>query len=266
MNLSEAFKTNRETWNKKVAVHAASDFYDLENFKKGVSSLNSFELLALGDIKGKSILHLQCHFGQDTLSLQRMGAKCTGVDISDEAIKLAKNLNKELQLDAEFVCCNVLDTSKNISEKFDIVFTSYGTISWLPDLKPWANMVSERLKPKGIFYIVDFHPIAWMYDYSVSPPELKYGYRQKEAIYEEYEGTYANSASKMISKEYGWNHGLGEVITALSEAGLYVEYLNEYNTSPYDIFPGLKINDDGLYEIEAGLFPLIYEIKATKIN
>lgn len=266
MNLSEAFKTNRETWNKKVAVHAASDFYDLENFKKGVSSLNSIEIQALGDIKGKSILHLQCHFGQDTLSLQRMGAKCTGVDISDEAIKLAKNLNKELQLDAEFVCCNVLDTSNYISEKFDIVFTSYGTISWLPDLKPWANIVSERLKTKGIFYIVDFHPIAWMYDYAVSPPELKYSYRQKEAIYEEYEGTYADSASKMISKEYGWNHGLGEVITALSEAGLYVEYLNEYNTSPYDIFPGLKRNKDGLYEIEAGLFPLIYELKATKIN
>lgn len=266
MDLSKAFKTNRETWNKKVAIHAASDFYDLENFKKGKSSLTSFEIRALDDVKGKSILHLQCHFGQDTLSFQRMGAKCTGVDISDEAIKLAKNLNTELLLDANFVCCNVLDTSRYISEKFDIVFTSYGTIGWLPDLKPWAKMISERLKPKGVFYMVEFHPIAWMYDYTVSPPELKYGYQQKEAIYEEYEGTYADNASKMISKEYGWNHGLGEVITALSEAGLSLEYLKEHNTSPYDIFPGLKINQEGLYEMESGLFPLIYEIKATKIN
>jgi SAM-dependent methyltransferase len=266
MDHSEAFNTNRETWNKKVAIHAASDFYGLENFRKGSSSLNTFEIKALGDVKGKSILHLQCHFGQDTLSLQRMGAKCTGVDISDEAIELAKNLNIELRLDADFVCCNVLDTSQYISEKFDIVFTSYGTIGWLPDLKPWAKMISERLKPNGIFYIVEFHPVAWMYDYKVSPPKLKYGYQQKEAIYEEYEGTYADRNSKMLIKEYSWNHGLGEVVTALSEAGLSLSYLNEYDTSPYDIFPGLKINKDGLYEMEAGLFPLIYEIKATKIN
>ena len=210
MNLDKAFNTNRETWNKKVGVHAISDFYDLDGFKKGTSSLNSFELQALSEVSGKSLLHLQCHFGQDTLSWQRMGARCTGVDISDEGINLAKKLNKELKLEADFVCCNVLDTSNFISETFDIVFTSYGTIGWLPDLGPWAQMISERLKPGGIFYIVDFHPIAWMFDYTVSPPNLKYGYQQKDVIYEEYEGTYADGNSKITSKEYAWNHGLGE--------------------------------------------------------
>ena len=264
MDLEKAFTTNRETWNKKVAIHAASDFYDLESFKKGKSSLTPFETLALGDVKGKDILHLQCHFGQDTLSFQRMGARCTGVDISDEAVELARNLNKELELDAKFVCCNVLDTSQFISEKFDIVFTSYGTITWLPDLKPWAKMISERLKTGGVFYIVEFHPIAWMYDYTVTPPKLKYGYQQKEVIYEEYEGTYADGDSKMISKEYAWNHGLGEVITALCEAGLDIAYLKEHETSPYDIFPGLIKNKDDLFELEGGLYPLIFEIKAIK--
>lgn len=264
MDLNKAFDTNRETWNKKVAIHAASDFYDLESFKKGASSLNSFELKALGDVKGKSLLHLQCHFGQDTLSWQRMGAKCTGIDISDEAVGLAEQLNSELGLDANFVCCNVLDTSKHVSEKFDIVFTSYGTIGWLPDLRPWAKMISERLKPGGKFYIVDFHPIAWMYDYTVSPPKLKYGYQQKEVIYEEYEGTYGDKDSKMISKEYGWNHSLGEVITSLSEAGLQIEYLREHDASPYDIFPGLVKNEEGLFEMTNKLYPLLFEVKAIK--
>lgn len=264
MNHSEKFEINRNTWNTKVNIHAESDFYDLDNFKKGKSSLNKFELEALGDISGKSLLHLQCHFGQDTLSFSRMGAKCSGVDISDEGIKLAKQLNSELMLNANFVCCNVLDTSKYIREKFDIVFTSYGTIGWLPDLKPWAKMISERLKPGGFFYIVEFHPICWMFDYTVSPPEMKYGYQQKEAIYEEYEGTYAKKDSKMVSKEYGWNHSLGEVITSLSEAGLHIEYLKEYDSSPYDIFPGLLINGKGMFELPNKIYPLIFEVKAIK--
>lgn len=264
MDHSEKFGVNRKTWNAKVEVHEKSAFYDLTNFKKGKSSLNSYELDALEDISGKSLLHLQCHFGQDTLSLSRNGAKCTGVDISDEGIKLAKRLNAELKLDANFICCNVLDTSDYISEKFDIVFTSYGTIGWLPDLKPWAKMISERLKPGGFFYIVEFHPIAWMFDYTVLPAVMKYGYQQKEAIYEEYEGTYANPNSKISSKEYGWNHSLGEVVTSLSEAGLYIEYLKEHDASPYDIFPGLVKNEGGMFELPDKMYPLIFEIKASK--
>ncbi len=153
------FEVNKATWNEKVNVHSKSEMYDLEAFKKGKSSLMQYEVKALGDVKGKSLLHLQCHFGQDTLSWSRLGAKCVGVDISNEGVKLAQQLNEELNLDAEFVCCNVLDTSNYVKDEFDIVFTSYGTIGWLPDLKPWANMIAERLKIGGTFYIADFHPI-----------------------------------------------------------------------------------------------------------
>ena len=227
--LNKYFEVNKATWNEKVKVHAKSDMYDLEAFKKGKSSLMHYELDALGDLKGKSLLHLQCHFGQDTLSWSRLGAKCVGVDLSNEGIKLAQKLNEELNLDAEFVCCNVLDTSKYVKEKFDIVFTSYGAIGWLPDLKPWAQMIVERLKKGGTFYIVEFHPIVWMFDYTEGKPIMKYGYMQDEVIYEEYEGTYANQSSKMMSKEYGWNHGLGEVITVLTEAGLHIDYLKEHD-------------------------------------
>lgn len=263
MDYSKEYEVNKNTWNKKVAVHAASEFYDLENFKKGGTSLNIYEINALKNVSGRSLLHLQCHFGQDTLSFSRLGAKCTGVDISDEGIKLAKELASELQLDAQFICCNVLDTSRYIKEQFDIVFTSYGSIGWLPQLKPWAQMISQRLKPGGTFYIVEFHPIAWMFDYSKSSPALEYGYHQKKAIYEEYQGTYANPDSKIMSKEYGWNHGLGELITSLSEAGLKVEYLKEYDASPYNVFPGLVLKD-GMYELSEKLYPLIFELKAFK--
>jgi len=265
MDIKKAFETNRETWNKKVAIHAASDFYDLEGFKSGASSLNDYECKALGDVNGKSLLHLQCHFGQDTLSWSRMGANCTGIDLSEEGINLAKKLSKELELEAKFICCNVLDVSKNISEKYDIIFTSYGTIGWLPDLTPWAEMISERLKPNGIFYIVEFHPIAWMFDYTSDPPKLEYGYMQKEAIYEEYEGTYANSNSDMISKEYGWNHSLSEVINSLINAGLKIELFKEHNASPYNIFPNLVKNKEGMFEIPNKRYPLIFEVKARKL-
>ena len=259
------FEVNKATWNKKVKVHSESEMYNLKAFKKGKSSLMKYETMALGDVKGKSLLHLQCHFGQDTLSWSRLGAKCVGVDLSNEGIKLAQQLNKELNLDAEFICCNVLDTSDYVKDTFDIVFTSYGTIGWLPDLKPWAIMIAERLKKGGTFYIAEFHHLVWMFDYTSGKPVMKYGYMQDEVIYEEYEGTYANQSSKMISKEYGWNHGLGEVVTALTEAGLHIDYLKEHDESPYNVLPDLIQAKSGNYVTKDKLYPLIFEIKARKL-
>ncbi|WP_397361972.1 class I SAM-dependent methyltransferase [Olleya sp. R77988] len=262
---SEYFEANKATWNDKVKVHSKSDMYDLEAFKKGKSSLMQYEIAALKEVKGKSLLHLQCHFGQDTISWSRLGAKCVGVDLSDEGIKLAQQLNEELKLDAEFVCCNVLDTSDYIKDEFDIVFTSYGVIGWLPDLKPWGKMIAERLKKGGVFYMAEFHPIVWMFDYLENKPVMKYGYMQDEVIYEEYEGTYANQESKMVTKEYGWNHGLSEVINALIEAGLQIEYLNEYDESPYNVLPELVETKSGNFVTKDKLYPLIFEIKATRL-
>ena len=259
------FMTNKDTWNKKVAVHAKSEMYNVDTFKHGKSSLMPYELEALGNVKGKSLLHLQCHFGQDTLTWSRMGAKCLGVDLSDAGIKLAQNLNDELKLDAEFVCCNVLDTSEFVKDEFDIVFTSYGVIGWLPDLKPWGKMIAERLKKGGTFFMAEFHPIVWMFDYIEDKPIMKYGYMQDAVIYEEYEGTYANNNSKMISKEYGWNHGLSEVINALTDAGLHIEYLNEFDESPYDVLPNLLKTKSGMFVTKDKLYPLIFTLKATKV-
>ncbi len=259
------FEVNKATWNQKVKAHAQSEMYDMRAFKAGRSSLMPYELKALDNVEGKSLLHLQCHFGQDTLSWSRMGAECVGVDLSDEGIALAKQLNDELQLNARFVCCNVLETSKHIQETFDIVYTSYGVIGWLPDLKPWGKMIAERLNTGGVFYMVEFHPILWMFDYNnSSQPEMKYHYNQDAVIYEEYKGTYADTSSEMVSKEYGWNHGLSDVINALIEADLKIDYFNEHDESPYDVFPELIKCDSGMYKQKNQLFPMIFEIKATK--
>ena len=267
MNNNELyFQENKTSWNKKVGVHAKSDMYNIEAFKKGKTSLNSYELKALGNVKGKSLLHLQCHFGQDTLSFSRLGAKCVGVDISDKGIALAKDLNEELHLDAKFVACNVYDTSKYITEQFDIVYTSYGVIGWLPDLKPWASMIAERLKKGGTFYMVEFHPIVWMFDYLQTPPVIRYAYNRKEVIYEEYQGTYADENANIICKDYCWNHGLGDVVSALANAGLVIEFLNEHNQSPYDVLPNLEKTESGFFEDKKALYPLIFELKAQKVK
>jgi len=262
------FEVNKETWNKKVEIHSKSEFYNVDEFLKGKSSLNNFEIKELGDVKGKSILHLQCHFGQDTLSLARLGAECTGIDLSNEGIKKAKDLNKQLGLNVNFIESNLYDVPKNVDGAFDIVFSSYGVIGWLPDLKTWAEIIASKLKKGGFFYLIEFHPIVWMFTYLESPPKLVYPYQYKEVIYEEYKGTYTNNDADIISKEYGWNHGLGEVITSLTDAGLHIEFLHEFEKSPYNSFPEMNKTDDGMYVLKENqrMFPLLYSLKATKIK
>jgi len=135
--LPDYIAVNKQTWNQKTAVHLKADFYDVPGFLAGKSSLHSIELDLLGDLNHKKVLHLQCHFGQDSLSLARLGAEVTGVDFSDKAIEQAQSFAQKLQLDATFVCCDLYDAPHHINEKFDVVFTSYGTIGWLPDLDQW---------------------------------------------------------------------------------------------------------------------------------
>lgn len=138
---------NKQSWNNRVDAHLKSEFYDVTGFLNGNSSLNSIELELLGDVKGKSILHLQCHFGQDSISLARLGAKVTSVDLSDKAIENGKTLAKQTSADVNFICCDVYDLPHHLTEQFDMVFTSYGTIGWLPDLDKWASLISRYLKP-----------------------------------------------------------------------------------------------------------------------
>jgi len=161
MSESEWFALNRASWNARTPVHLRSRFYDLEAFKAGQTSLKPIELEQVGDVRGKSLLHLQCHFGQDTLSWARLGARVTGLDLSDVAIAEARALASGLGIRARFVEGNVYDAPALLGgERFDVVFTSYGVVGWLPRLEPWARAIAASLAPGGTFHGVEFHPAA----------------------------------------------------------------------------------------------------------
>ena len=176
MNNKNYYQNNQNAWNQKTAIHQKSDFYNLPAFKNGKSSLMKTELEELGDVKGKSILHLQCHFGMDSLSWARRGAQVTGVDFSTEAIALARSLNDELGLDARFIRSNIYDLPNVLEGEFDIVFTSYGVLCWLGDLPAWAALVSRYLKSGGTFYMVEFHPAAMMFEFESGKMGIEYSY------------------------------------------------------------------------------------------
>ena len=258
------FEANKELWNKRTTVHKDSSFYDVPSFMQGKNSLTPIELNELGDVSGKKILHLQCHFGMDSLSLARMGAEVTGVDLSDEAIAEARHLNEQLGLNARFICCNVYDLPKHLVEKFDIVFNTYGVVGWLPDLESWAQMISRYLKPGGYFYLAEFHPVIWMFDDDFT--HIKYYYQNRELIETDSTGTYTDRDAPIAAKEYSWNHSLSEVINSLIAAGLELEFLNEYSYSPYPCFNKVVQGADGNWRIR-GLedkIPMVYSVKAVK--
>lgn len=266
MDYNHFFETNKDAWNKRTAIHKDSAFYNLEAWKtEGGNSLNAIELSELGSVEGLSLLHLQCHFGQDTLSLARMGAQVTGCDLSDKAITTARELATEVGIhNAQFVCCNVYDLPEHLNGQFDRVFTSYGTIGWLPDLKRWAEVVAHFLKPGGTFYMADFHPVLWMMDDDMT--RLQYAYHNAEVIETVHTGTYADRNSELEYKEYGWNHSISEILNSLLAQGLQLNFFNEYSYSPYDCFANTVKGEDGFYRIKGleNIIPMVYSLQMTK--
>ncbi len=255
---------NKKLWNDRLESHVESDFYDMESFLQGKLSLKDEELNLLGEIQGKSVLHLQCHFGQDSISLSRMGAEVTGIDLSDKAIEYAKRLAEECGQKTEFIQSDVYSLPEKLNKKFDVVFTSYGTIGWLPDLDKWAGIVSHFLKDGGEFVFVEFHPVVWMYDDNFK--SVSYSYFNKEAIVEEYEGSYADKDSGVNSKSVGWNHSLGEVMSALLGNGIEIVHFDEKDFSPYDCFSETVKEGRDMYRIKhlSGKIPMMYSIKGIR--
>ena len=257
-------KVNKKSWNNKVESHIKSTFYNVEEFLNGASSLNNIELNLLGDVQGKSILHLQCHFGQDSISLERMGAKVTGVDLSDKAIENARDLAKKAQVKTAFICCDVYDLPNHLNKQFDVVFTTYGTIGWLPDLNKWAQVVSTFLKPNGQFVFVEFHPVVWMFDNNFE--YIKYNYFNTETIIETETGSYADKDSRTKHKSITWNHSISDVINGLIKNGLTIQSFDEFDYSPYDCFNKTVKVESKKFRIEHldNKIPMVYAIKAIK--
>ena len=264
MDHASAFEANRQLWNARVPHHLTSRMYDMPAFLSGKCSLTEIELILLDDVKGKRILHLQCHFGQDTLSLARMGAEVTGLDISDAALAEAKRLTDQLGLKADWVLSNVVDHVPALDAGFDIVFTSFGTIGWLPDLKPWAANIQRYLRPGGRLVFVEFHPALWMFDNDFT--HVQYAYFNREAIIEDEQGTYADRDAAINLRSYGWNHDLGEVLTALLNEGLMLERFTELDGSPHDCFARTVRGEDGLFRIQGmeGKIPMVYGLRMRK--
>lgn len=262
--MNQFIEANRHAWDIRLEAHKNSDFYDVEGWKNGKTSLTDIELHELGDVSGKKLLHLQCHFGQDTLSWARLGAKVTGCDFSTESIAYARQLAHEAGLKARFVCCNVYDLPQHLKGKYDIVFTSFGVIGWLPDLEPWAAVIAHFLKKGGVFYLAEFHPVVWMLDDKME--FIKYAYHNDGVIESEMTGTYADRYADLKYKEYGWNHSLGEVLNALLRHGLQLEFFNEYPYSPFDCFDKTVRGADGNYRIRGleGKIPMVYSLRAVK--
>ncbi|MCO6148809.1 bifunctional 2-polyprenyl-6-hydroxyphenol methylase/3-demethylubiquinol 3-O-methyltransferase UbiG [Flavobacterium sp. NRK1] len=255
---------NKKAWNDKTDVHINSEFYNIPAFLEGKSSLNSIELDLLGDVKGKKILHLQCHFGQDTISLSRMGAEVTGVDFSEKAIKTARELTEKTGANARFICSDIYSLQDNLHEEFDIVFTSYGTIGWLPDLEKWAHIISHFLKQEGVFIFAEFHPVVWMFDNDFN--KIAYNYFKSDAIIETELGTYADPASVTEYEMITWNHSLSEVLNNLINAGLQINSFKEYDYSPYNCFRNTEALETYKYRIAhlGNNIPMVYSVKATK--
>ncbi len=254
---------NRKSWNNRIDTHLKSEFYDLDGFLKGKTSLNDIELNLLGDVKGKSILHLQCHFGQDSISLSRLGAEVTGVDLSDQAIESARKIAGETNSKVNFICCDIYDLSNHLNQQFDIVFTSYGTITWLPDLDRWAEVIAKFLKPTGRFIFVEFHPVLWMFDDNFE--KITYSYFNSGQIVETETGTYADMTADISQECVMWNHGLGEVINSLIKNGLHLTSLNEFDYSPYNCVNNTIEIEPKKYRIAHldNKIPMIFSLVAT---
>ncbi len=264
--MDERLRVNRRNWNERTPVHAVSDFYDVEGFKSGRITLTEIERREVGDVFGKSLLHLQCHFGLDTMSWARLGAKTTGVDFSDVAIERARSLNDEFGLAARFICSNVYELPQVVDEEFDIVFTSYGVLAWLPDIERWARVIDNHLRPGGMFYIADHHPFMAILEPSDSGDVLPAnGYFHEERVFEGNQPSYAGS-QPIASPAYEWQHSLGEVVTALTGAGLRIEFLHEFPFCDYRAFPIMEQGDDGWWRFPKNncSIPQIFSIKATK--
>jgi SAM-dependent methyltransferase len=256
---------NRQLWDQWSSIHIDSEFYNLPSFLQGASTLNELEMDELGKVDGLSVLHLQCHLGMDSISLARMGAEVTGVDFSEVAIKKARELAKQMEISVNFILSDIYNLKEWINKKFDMVFTSYGVIPWLPDLNEWAALISWCLKPGGTFYMAEFHPVFWMFDDQFK--QIRYPYDSSGSPLQfSNVSSYAAPEIPLMNQEFNWQHGVGSVINSLIKSGLRIEFLNEHYYSPYPVFPDAVVLERSkwVHKKFQQDIPYIFSIRANK--
>jgi SAM-dependent methyltransferase len=254
---------NRDVWDDWTQKGCSPASFKVEAFRSGADTLQPFEVAEVGDVAGKTLLHLQCHFGLDTLSWARRGARTTGVDFSPKAIERARTLAEEAGLDATFVCSDVLELPAVLTGTFDIVYTSFGVLAWLPDLDRWAQVAAHFVRPGGTFYIAEYHPITFVLDDdpTATEPRIRYPYwptTQPIAL----RGPGGDT-------QYGWPFSMGGVLTGLADAGFRIEWLHEFPYSESQHLPFLERAEDGSWRLPrdaGGGLPLMFSVRATKAS
>jgi SAM-dependent methyltransferase len=267
----EFLAINQRSWDERVPIHRrdSNGFYAVERFLAGEKRLHAIETGELGDISGKRLVHLQCHFGLDTLMLARHGAHVTGVDFSAPAIAEARALAEAIGVAADFVCCDVYAARDHVSGFFDVVYTSWGTICWLPDLAAWAKVIAFLLAPGGFFYFADAHPNmlileerdgTLVHDWPLdTPPDQPLRFDEPR--------TYTGDLTPLAaSQTCQWIHSMSRLVGALLDAGLSLEFLREHPTLPWPAFPMCVKGEDGLWRLPDAIpsFPLSVSLRARK--
>jgi SAM-dependent methyltransferase len=271
--VDDALRSNRELWDAWTKLHVPSKFYDVESFRNGMRPIRvaDYEREEVGSVEGKSLLHLQCHFGLDTLSWARLGATVTGIDFSEEAISAARGLAAEVGIEARFIQSDVYRLPDVLDEQFDVVYTSGGVLGWLPDIVAWGRVAARFVRPGGSLYLTEIHPVAQVFDdEGVEPGELRLRYpywSHAEPLRFDVKGSYADpDAPTEGLVEYGWDHSPGEIVTSLADAGLRLEFLHEFDFVRWPV-PFLVESADGRYRLpdgSKGSLPLFFSLKAAK--
>jgi SAM-dependent methyltransferase len=258
---------NRSLWDELADVHVKS--YGVDKFKAGESTIDDIQLREIGDIRGKTLLHLQCHFGLDTLSLARAGAIVTGVDFSERAIEHARRLQIETGIPARFFHSNVYDLKNVLDEKFDIVYTTQGVLCWLKDLKEWARIIAHFLKPGGILYLMEAHPIITIFD-DTKRGKLdiihNYFHSDQPTIWDDNAPDYSDPTFNWPSVSYEWQWTISDIINSLISAGLTIELFNEYDKTFSKALPDMERDPDGYWVLPQfrGKLPLMFSLRARR--
>lgn len=269
-------RANRASWDELVGIHLAPGAYDLTELRAGASRMNAIEEAELGPVAGLRVLHLQCHFGRDSLILAQRGADITGLDFSPPAIAAARALADELGLAgrARFVEADLYDAQDAIPEPgtFDLVYVTWGAIIWLSDIRRWARIVAAFLKPGGRLYLAEAHPSALVLDDLAATADGMPGFHAPyfSSIPLAYEMThdYMNEAAVLRNtRQYSWIHPLGEVVTGLLDAGLSLDWLHEHDAVAWKMFRCLRKDEAGLFRWPGQAWlPLAYSLSATRLG
>ncbi len=254
MPLDEYRIANRANWDSRVDIHYASDDYGIEHFVADpdhLSDVVTLEKERVGDVSGKSLIHLQCHIGTDTVSWARLGAEVTGIDLSEKSIEAARRLSADSGTPARFFVSELYDAPTVVPEKFDIVYTGAGAICWIPDIRGWADVVASFVNPGGRFSMLESHPMLWTLDWEdTEKVSVIYPYFETvEPIAEIEEETYAGEGLVASPLNYSWNHGIGEILTALLDVGFRIDAVEEYDFCAWQGIDQMVLSDDGFWRL-----------------